>query len=95
MKKLTQHEAIVKYLQLLKGWVPGYRLSKVELCGVWVGSRGERSARDLVGIDCPKGLEGKVERVLGKAILEWTTEGKDAGGKPIEERYAYYRAIPN
>ena len=92
-EELTQHEAIVQFLELMKEWVPSYLLSKTELCGTWVGSRGERSARDLVSLDnCPEELKDKVERKMGKDLL---LDGfhEDAFKKPIEGRYAYYRAV--
>ena len=88
----TQHKVILKYLQLQNGWIPSYRLSKVELCGVWIGSRGERSARDLVSPECPKGLENRVKRELGKDLLAKGIR-VDALGKPVEKNYAYYCAV--
>jgi len=93
MKDFTQHKAILAYLQSVNGWVPGYLLSKAELLGVWVGSRGERSARDLVSEYCPKGLEGKTERMLGKHLRTEKGITIDFQGKPIEDRYVYYRSI--
>jgi hypothetical protein len=95
MDKPTQHEVIIRYLQSQKGWVPSYLLSKRELNGVWVGSRGERSARDLVSpVTCPPKLEGKVERGTGKQLKDkgFTI---DVFGEKFEDRYAYYRAIGN
>lgn len=94
MNDSTQHRAIIRYLQQTIGWVPGYLLSKAELCGTWVGSRGERSARDLVSLNCPKGLEGKVERELGSALLAKNVV-RDFLGKSIEKRYVYYRSVVN
>ncbi len=88
----TQHQAIVEYLSQTNGWVPSYRLSKTTLCDVWVGSRGERSARDLVANECEKKLQNRVKRKLGKdLILKGIT--KDALGNLIEKRYAYYCAV--
>lgn len=92
MEHPTQYDVIIRYLTEIQGWVPGYLLAKTELCGVWVGSRGERSARDLVGADCPKGLEGKVERSLGRD-LKWSGIKVDAFGREVESKYAYYHAI--
>ena len=91
MEKPTQHETILKYLRYAKGWVPGYLLSKGKLMDVWIGSRGERSARDLVSPNCPADLRGQTERGLGKELKEqgFTV---DAFGRPIQNKYVYYRA---
>jgi len=93
MDKPTQHETILKFLKSVPGWVPGFLLSKNRLCDVWVGSRGERSARDLVSpSDCPKGMEDKVVRELGKDLV---ARGStiDGFGKQIQNKYVYYRAL--
>ena len=84
--KQTQHETILKYLRENQDWVPSYALGKRELCGIWVGSRGERSARDLA-----EETEPQVLRKLGKELI-YDGITKDFQNKEIVPKYAYYKA---
>lgn len=60
MKKLTYHQKILAHLKDHGDWVPSYALSGVETDYGWVGSSGERRARELAE-------DGKLERkVVGK-----------------------------
>lgn len=91
-KKLTQHQAICEHLARTSGWVPSYDLSKVTLVGIWVGSRGERSARDLFSNDCLLELQNLVDKKEGSELLR---EGitTDYKGREINKTYAYYTSF--
>lgn len=94
MKKLTQQEAIINFLYSQDGWVPGYFLSKVEICNTWIGSSGERSARRLASNDCHEKLKRKVKREMGR-ILKTQGIKTDVFGRPVDNKYVYYCSIEN
>lgn len=45
--KLTQSQIIMKVLEVRKDWVPSYELMKVSTGWGWIGSSGDRRAREL------------------------------------------------
>ena len=61
--KITQESIILDHLDdLYPEWTPGYRLHGLATTHGWIGSRGERTARELRA-------EGKLEaKVIGKYV---------------------------
>lgn len=45
--KFTQDEIIINVLKDVKDWIPSYNLIKVNTKWGWLGSSGDRAARDL------------------------------------------------
>lgn len=80
MAKITQASKVLDYIRATQGWIPSYRLVKVELLGKWIGTNGDRIARKWFE-------EGKVLREDGKALFGQT----DAFGKDMEGKYTYYK----
>ncbi len=77
--KITQSQKVLDYIRQTKGYIPSYRLVKVELLGKWIGTNGDRIARQLFE-------DGLILRNDGK-----TLSGQiDAYDKPIESKYTYY-----
>ncbi len=79
MTRITQSDKVLDYIRATKGWIPAWRLVKVELLGKWIGTNGDRIARKWFE-------DGKLLREDGKALIGQT----DAFGKPIEAKYTYY-----
>lgn len=77
--KVTQAQKVLDYIRQTKGWIPAYRLVKVDLLGKWIGTNGDRIARQLFE-------DGKVLRQDGQAL----SGQMDAFNKPIEHKYTYY-----
>ena len=82
--KPTQHSLIQRYCEENDGWIPSYDMVKVTLFGHWVGTRGDRTARDLAIDDI---IHRKDARQLISEGIE--TDYKD---RPIQTPYTYYRA---
>jgi hypothetical protein len=80
MKKLSQKQIVLNYLQSINDWVPSYQLTKLNTPWGFIGSQGDRRARELSTNDCPFALMNKVERADGCTI------GKD-------KRFTYFRII--
>lgn len=64
MKKFTLHDIITLHLADIGDWVAGYQLSKLQTKWGWVGSSGERRARELAeaGEHIVKGMVYTIER---------------------------------
>lgn len=78
--KPTLHDIICLHLAELNDWVPSFALSKVQTAFGWIGSSGERRARELAE-DALKGLSHEYKGTLYK--VERRQNGK----------YAEYRVV--
>lgn len=84
MKKLTQSQLIVKFLESrYPDYVYGYELVKVNTPKGWIGSSGDRRARELAEKGIIKAMhEGKY--VKYQFAQEWMIKTMDAPWEPKE-----------
>ncbi len=64
MKKYSQKEIIIKYLEWKKDWIPSYDLIKKDTLWGYLGTSADRRARELYE-------EGKIERRIVKKFSEY------------------------
>ena len=82
---MNQEQAIKHYIDNANGWVASHALIHHELYGVWVGNRGDRTARSFA-------TKKMIERKQGSDLLLDGIE-TDHQDKPIEKRYAYFHKL--
>jgi len=71
---MTYKQIILNYLQEVGTWVEGFKLEKVQTKWGWLGSSGQRRARELAE-------EGKIERKVENGYVWYRA-------KPIQYRTA-------
>lgn len=87
MRKRTLHDKITLYLAERGDWVPSYELSRRETKWGWIGSSGERRARELAegGEHLLDGMVYIMERRMHGKYVEYRV----ASIAPKKPKFAY------
>ena len=87
---MTQAQLIIEYLKGQEGWIPSWKLGKLNTELGWIGSSGERTARNLAANDCIKEHIDHVKKRDGRVLLSQGTT-LDALNDKVNRTYVYYR----